>query len=207
MIELIGLEVLGDVPHQSASQDLRNVGLDQLRVGRNQCAREVGEQVVDVSAACSRSRPSRAAGRVVRQPAPATPADAGELAVAADRAGPPVTSCSEGIVSVAMTSTSARGPETKEPPPPDFARGQDQGVAAQVPPHSRQGLLHRLGAVGFRSHHALPRILDSQRLLNQRDFSLGKGLRGSESTHGLGLFLDNAAEDLDRRIAWDFPLT
>ena len=51
MIELIGLEVVGDVPHQSASQDLRNVGLDQLRVGRNQGAGKVGEQVVDVSAA------------------------------------------------------------------------------------------------------------------------------------------------------------
>ena len=51
MIELIGLEVLGDVPHQPASQDLRNVGLDQLRVGRNQRAGKFGQQVVDVSVA------------------------------------------------------------------------------------------------------------------------------------------------------------
>ena len=43
-------------------------------------------------------------------------------------------------------------PQAEEPAAPDLARRQDHGVAAQVPPHARQGLLHRLGPVGFRSH-------------------------------------------------------
>ena len=62
VIELVGLEVLGDVPDQPARQDLGDVGLDQLRVGRHQLAGEVGQQVVDAAAAGSGSRPSRAAG-------------------------------------------------------------------------------------------------------------------------------------------------
>ena len=44
------------------------------------------------------------------------------------------------------------GPKTEEPPAADLARCQDHGVAAQVPAHARQRLLHRLGPVGFRSH-------------------------------------------------------
>ena len=95
-----------------------------------------------------------------------------------------------------MTSTSACGPRPKSRLPRDLARRQDQGVAAQVPAHSRQGLLHRLGAVGFRSHQRLSYLTDFRRMASVV----------AEGGHGLGLFLDNAAEDLERRIARDLAL-
>ena len=116
MIELIGLEALGDVPHQPAGQHLRDVGLDQLRVGRHQRAGQVGQQVVDVSVAAQgldhRVQPAellaepRLQGRRRRRPA----------AIVADlRPGRPrlTVDAPTGIVSVAVTSTSARGPRPK----------------------------------------------------------------------------------------------
>ena len=151
MIELIRLEVLGDVPHQPASQDLGNIGLDQLRVGRNQRAGKLGEQVVDVSALAQgldhRVQPAELLADPRLQGRPT-------LRCATWSAGPGrLATSSSGGHRVGRDHLDQRlGPETKEPPAADLARRQDQGVAAQVPPHSRQGLLHRLGAVGFRSH-------------------------------------------------------
>ncbi len=128
MIELIGLEVLGDVPHQPAGQDLRNVGLDQLRVGRNQRAREVGQQVVDVSVAAQGLDHRVQPAELLADPRLQGRRPCG-WRTGANGPGRLVTSSSDGIVSVAMTSTSARGPSQRAGAA-DLARRQDHGVAA-----------------------------------------------------------------------------
>ena len=163
MIELIGLERLGDVPHQPAGQDLRHVGLDQLGVGRNQRAGKVGQQVVDLAVAAQgldhRVQPAellaepRVQGRLT-WPSTGTAGDRSRgRAGGLDLRPRPARDRRIGRHGVGGRDLDQR-PRTQaeQPAAPDLARRQDHGVAAQVPAHPRQGLLHRLGAVGFRSH-------------------------------------------------------
>ena len=53
-MNLVGLELLGHVPHQPAGQHLGHVGFEQLGVHRHERRGEFGEQVVDPSGAAQR---------------------------------------------------------------------------------------------------------------------------------------------------------
>ena len=151
VIELVGLEGLGDVPDQPAGQDLGDVRLDQLRVGRHQLGGEIGQQVVDPAVAAERLDHRVQPAELLAEPRLQGRRGPAAQAGGADRAGPSRDSlASDGMRSVAVTSTTERGPQAEEPTAPDLARRQDHGVAAEVPPHPREGLLHRPGPVGSR---------------------------------------------------------
>ena len=138
------------------------------------------------------SRPSSSPNRACKT-ALATASGAAEVAGAPCRCGlpGPFSACHRHLRRHAVSGRDLdHRPRAKaeEPATPDFTRRQDHGIAAQVPAHSRQGLLHRLGPVGFRSHRPCflsitavrtAKLLTSDGLARSSDFQSGRRLSGS----------------------------
>ena len=128
MRQLIGLELVGNELHQSPAKHLGHVGLDQLRVGRHQRARQVRKQVIDVTV------PAQVLDHRVQPPelfaetAPASPRSAVASGVGIDVIDPGGTAAFLSCRHVRGHRVAGRDldhgtrAQTEEPPPPHLAR-------------------------------------------------------------------------------------